>query len=169
MNWSFWHTLLTLPLLFPQTPGMGGGFQVCARSWSCWTYGLKKMTSRCQRRRRKFTKIRMDFQLTNFFGEFYMIFSLSVEKEMNWSFWHNADDIAVAVSSDPRNGRTYCWTYGLKKMTSTKNTAVRTQISVCVVSQFKWSTTQSFWASHLILNYAGVYKSRKINRRDITP
>jgi hypothetical protein len=25
----------------------------------------------------KFTKIRMDFQLTNFFGEFYMIFSLS--------------------------------------------------------------------------------------------
>jgi hypothetical protein len=26
----------------------------------------------------KFTKIRMDFQLTNFFGEFYMIFSLSV-------------------------------------------------------------------------------------------
>jgi hypothetical protein len=27
----------------------------------------------------KFTKICMDFQLTNFFGEFYMIFSLSVE------------------------------------------------------------------------------------------
>jgi hypothetical protein len=26
----------------------------------------------------KITKIRMDFQLTNFFGEFYMIFSLSV-------------------------------------------------------------------------------------------
>jgi hypothetical protein len=26
----------------------------------------------------KFTKIRMDFQLTNFFGEFYMIFSLGV-------------------------------------------------------------------------------------------
>jgi hypothetical protein len=26
----------------------------------------------------KFTKIRMDFQLTNFFGEFYMIFFLSV-------------------------------------------------------------------------------------------
>jgi hypothetical protein len=26
----------------------------------------------------KFTKIRMDFQLTNFFGEFYMIISLSV-------------------------------------------------------------------------------------------
>jgi hypothetical protein len=26
----------------------------------------------------KFTKIRMDFQLTNFFGEFYIIFSLSV-------------------------------------------------------------------------------------------
>jgi hypothetical protein len=26
----------------------------------------------------KFTIIRMDFQLTNFFGEFYMIFSLSV-------------------------------------------------------------------------------------------
>jgi hypothetical protein len=25
----------------------------------------------------KFTKIRMDFQLTNFFGEFYMIFFLS--------------------------------------------------------------------------------------------
>jgi hypothetical protein len=25
----------------------------------------------------KFTKIRMDFQLTNFFGEFYVIFSLS--------------------------------------------------------------------------------------------
>jgi hypothetical protein len=28
-----------------------------------------------------------------------------IEKEINWSFWHNADDIAVAVSSDPRNGR----------------------------------------------------------------
>jgi hypothetical protein len=27
----------------------------------------------------KFTKIRMDFQLTKFFGEFYMIFFLSVE------------------------------------------------------------------------------------------
>jgi hypothetical protein len=27
----------------------------------------------------KFTKIRMDFQLTNFFGEFYMFFSLSVK------------------------------------------------------------------------------------------
>jgi hypothetical protein len=26
----------------------------------------------------KFTKIRMDFQLTNFFGEFYMIISLSL-------------------------------------------------------------------------------------------
>jgi hypothetical protein len=29
----------------------------------------------------KFTKIRMDFQLTNFFGEIYMIFSLSVRNE----------------------------------------------------------------------------------------
>jgi hypothetical protein len=29
----------------------------------------------------KFTKIRMDFQLTNFFGEFYMIFSLSVKQQ----------------------------------------------------------------------------------------
>jgi hypothetical protein len=30
----------------------------------------------------KFTKTRMDFQLTNVFGEFYMIFSLSVEVEI---------------------------------------------------------------------------------------
>jgi hypothetical protein len=31
----------------------------------------------------KFTKIRMDFQLTKFFGEFYMIFFLSVEGFQN--------------------------------------------------------------------------------------
>jgi hypothetical protein len=95
---------------------------------------------------------------------------------LNWSFWH-ADDIAVAVSSDPRNRRGMLVIRKVVELvdrwleendfqmstTKTKilyiaaeNTVVRTQISVCVVLQFKWSTTQSFWASHSIINCWGV-------------
>jgi hypothetical protein len=74
-----------------------------------------------------------------------------------------ADDIAVAVSSDPRieKGTSVMRKYvelldrwleenGFQMSTrktkilhfAAENTAVRTQISVCVVSHFKWSTTQ---------------------------
>jgi hypothetical protein len=41
------------------------------------SYKINKICMNFHKILLKFTKIRMDFQLTNFFGEFYMIFSLS--------------------------------------------------------------------------------------------
>jgi hypothetical protein len=45
----------------------------------------------------KFTKIRMDFQLTKFFGEFYMIFFLSVDLDA-LSEWLKFNKLKLNVS-----------------------------------------------------------------------